>query len=100
MNADPEQSCLLRTGHYSVLERPGEKFRENREHMKRHDRFTSLKPSGNSTSIRRAAVSIATHIDRTNGINKSSLTRSSPLAPPSSHPVTKPIDAPVPRSTI
>ena len=58
VNADPDQPGLFRPGHHPVLERPGEKLRKNREHMKRHDRFKSFKPSGNSTSIRRAAVSI------------------------------------------
>src|SRR5258708_39536040 len=99
VNAHPDQPGLFRPGHYPVLEMPREKLRENREHMERHDRFKSFRPSGNSTSIRRAAISIHTHIDRTNGINKSGPTSSNPEAPPSFQPVTTPSDCPVPRST-
>ena len=85
--------------YYAVLERPGEKLLENREHMERHDRFRSFKPSGSSTSMRLAATSIATQIDRANGISKSLPTTSSPVEPPSSNPVTTPSDSPVARST-
>src|SRR5204862_6853162 len=97
VNADLDQPSLFRPGHYPVIERPREKLRENREHMERHDRFRSFKPSGSSTSIRFAAMSIVTQIDRAKGIHKSP-TSSKPDAPPSFQPVTVPRDWPVPRS--
>src|SRR5436309_7120508 len=99
VNADPDQPGLFRPSNYPVLERPREKLRKNREHMERHGRFKSFKPSGSSTSMRLATISMPTQIDLAKGINKCCPTSSNPEAPPSFQPVTIPSNSPDPRST-
>src|SRR6185369_17951259 len=85
----------------TVRERPLEELGEDRQDMKDHGRLMSFNPSGNSTTMRRAAGLISTQMERENGISSawSPLpTTRRPEPPPSSQPVTGPSDSPVRRS--
>src|SRR3979409_1914320 len=98
MDTDIEQARVFGPLDYAVRERSLEEFGEDRQHMEDHGRFKSFNPAGNSTAMRRPAVSISTQMARVNGISRSPTT-SNPEPPPSSQSVTRPMDSPVCRST-
>src|SRR5579883_111126 len=98
VDADVQDARIFRPFDHAEVERPREKFGEDRQDVENHGRFRSLSPSGNSTAIRRFAGSISTQMWRANGISRSPTT-SRPEAPPSSHAETRPSDCPVARSS-
>src|ERR1035438_2003887 len=88
-----EQAGVLAALHHAVREWSREELGEDRQHMENHWRFKSFKPSGNSTAMRLAAGSIDTQMERANGTSRLPSTTNRPLPPPSSHPVTRPMDS-------
>src|SRR5271157_1449643 len=99
VNADVEQLGVLRALHHAVRERPLKELGEDRQHMKRHGRFTSFKPSGRSTPMRRRAGSISTQMARAKGISSPPASSSKPAPPASCQAATRPSDSPERRST-
>src|SRR6185437_952233 len=71
VDSDLNQSRCRRAGRYSVLERTAEELGKDCDDVKNHE-SRSFNPSGRSTRISCAAVSMWRQIDVANGINMSS----------------------------